>query len=54
LTHDVKLSPQTLALLPEPSLLVEILSEVAMHEDVSRGSIHGIMELMKGLLQRYI
>jgi hypothetical protein len=52
--HDPKLSPETLALLPEPSLLVEILSEVAMHEDVRRESIRSIMTLMGVLLQRYI
>jgi hypothetical protein len=52
LSRDAGLPPEVFALLPEPSLIVEILSEVVLHQGVSRESSGAIMSIMATLLHR--
>ena len=50
--HKAALSPDIVALLPEPTLIVKVLSEVVMHEDVSIESAAAVMSLIAALLKR--
>ncbi len=52
LSHEARLPPEIFALLPEPSLIVEILSEVVLHQGVSRESSGAIMSVIATLLHR--
>jgi hypothetical protein len=54
LLHDAGLSPEIVRLLPDPSLIVEILSEVAMNQHVNTENSCEIMALMTSLLRRCI
>jgi hypothetical protein len=50
--HKAALSPDIVALLPEPTLIVKVLSEVVMHESVSIESAAAVMSLIAALLKR--
>ncbi len=52
LPHETGLVPDVVGLLPEPALIVQILSEVVLHRDVSSDSASAIMSISATLLHR--
>ncbi len=52
LLHDAGLSPDVVGLLPEPALIVEILSEIVLHKDASSISVDAILSIAATLLHR--
>lgn len=52
LLHEAGLSPDVVGLLPEPALIVEILSEIVLHKDASSNSVDAILSIAATLLHR--